>query len=234
MASIDRSFESSFPHGRFGAAKSRPPALEPTLPTDAPRDRLRDLTALALLAGVLFLVASLATYHPADPPGARAFPPHARAVNACGFIGSATAGLLYEWLGLGAWFVTALLVGLDVALLRRRDLADLPLKTVGAVLATGGVCTLLAMFLPIPAVCFSPVLPIGPAFLDLAPAVFAILLEVLARAFALFFALVPGGVPVVHSLLPLVIAISRAFLPTRTLLGAGDAFALRGRGSLRR
>ena len=148
MASIDRSFESSFPHGRFGAAKIRPPALEPTLPTDAPRDRLRDLTALALLAGVLFLVASLATYHPADPPGARAFPPHARAVNACGFIGSATAGLLYEWLGLGAWFVTALLVGLDVALLRRRDLADLPLKTVGAVLATGGVCTLLAMFLP--------------------------------------------------------------------------------------
>jgi S-DNA-T family DNA segregation ATPase FtsK/SpoIIIE len=148
MASIDRSFESSFPHGRFGAAKSRPPALEPTIRTDAPRDRLRDLTALALLAGLLFLVASLATYHPADPPGARAFPPHARAVNACGFIGSATAGLLYEWLGLGAWFVTALLVGLDVALLRRRDLADLPLKTVGAVLATGGVCTLLAMFLP--------------------------------------------------------------------------------------
>jgi DNA segregation ATPase FtsK/SpoIIIE, S-DNA-T family len=148
MASIDRSFESSFPHGRFGAAKSRPPALEPTLRSDVPRDRLRDLTALALLAGVLFLVASLATYHPADPPGARAFPPHARAVNACGFIGSATAGMLYEWLGLGAWFVTALLVGLDVALLRRRDLADLPLKTVGAVLATGGVCTLLAMFLP--------------------------------------------------------------------------------------
>ena len=148
MASIDRSFESSFPHGRFGAAKSRPPALEPTLGTDAPRDRLRDLTALALLAGVLFLVASLATYHPADPPGARAFPPHARAVNACGFIGSATAGTLYEWLGLGAWFVTALLVGLDVALLRRRDLADLPLKAIGAVLATGGVCTLLAMFLP--------------------------------------------------------------------------------------
>jgi DNA segregation ATPase FtsK/SpoIIIE, S-DNA-T family len=148
MASIDRSFESSFPHGRFGAAKSRPPALEPTLRSDVPRDRLRDLTALALLAGVLFLVASLATYHPADPPGARAFPPHARAVNACGFIGSATAGTLYEWLGLGAWFVTALLVGLDVALLRRRDLADLPLKAIGAVLATGGVCTLLAMFLP--------------------------------------------------------------------------------------
>ena len=148
MASIDRSFDSSFPHGRFGAAKGRPPALEPTLGTDAPRDRLRDLTALALLAGVLFLVASLATYHPADPPGARAFPPHARAVNACGFIGSATAGMLYEWLGLGAWFVTALLVGLDVALLRRRDLADLPLKAIGAVLATGGVCTLLAMFLP--------------------------------------------------------------------------------------
>ena len=148
MASIDRSFESSFPAGRFGAAKNRLPAAETQPAQEMPRDRVRDLTALALLAGVLFLVASLATYHPADPPGTRAFPPHARAVNACGFIGSAAAGTLYEWLGLGAWFVTALLAGLDIALLRRRVLADLPLKATGAVLATAGVCTLLSMFLP--------------------------------------------------------------------------------------
>ncbi|MFM8495135.1 MAG: DNA translocase FtsK 4TM domain-containing protein, partial [Planctomycetia bacterium] len=94
MASIDRSFESSFPAGRFGAAKNRLSAAETQPAQEMPRDRVRDLTALALLAGVLFLVASLATYHPADPPGARAFPPHARAVNACGFIGSAAAGTL--------------------------------------------------------------------------------------------------------------------------------------------
>ncbi|MEI6238992.1 MAG: DNA translocase FtsK [Planctomycetia bacterium] len=148
MASIDRSFESSFPASRFGAAKNRIAAAEATPAREAARDRLRDLTALALLAGIVFLVASLATYHPADPPGVRAFPPHARAVNACGFIGSAAAGTLYEWLGLGAWFVAALVAGLDVALLRRRTMADLPLKAIGAVLATVGACTLLTMFLP--------------------------------------------------------------------------------------
>ncbi|NBW97806.1 MAG: DNA translocase FtsK, partial [Planctomycetia bacterium] len=150
MASIDRPFESSFSAGRFGAAKGRFPAVDTPAPQpqEIPRDRLRDLTALALLAGCVFLVGSLATYDSADPPGARAFPPHARAVNACGLIGAAVAGGLYEWLGLGAWFAVALVVGLDVALLRRRPLPDLPLRAVGGVLAASGLCTLLAMFLP--------------------------------------------------------------------------------------
>jgi hypothetical protein len=72
------------------------------------------VTALVLLAACVFLVASLATYHPADPPAARFFPPHARAVNACGVIGSAAAATLYQWLGIGAWFFVGLVSGLDL------------------------------------------------------------------------------------------------------------------------
>jgi S-DNA-T family DNA segregation ATPase FtsK/SpoIIIE len=128
---------------RFGGSA---PAVEPA--TTNPRDRVRDLTALGLLAGCAFLIVALATFHPADPPAARMFPPHARATNACGLFGSTIATGLYEAFGLGAWFVVALALGFDVALLRRRAMPDLPLRAAGAVLATAGVCTLLAMFLP--------------------------------------------------------------------------------------
>jgi len=128
---------------RFGGST---PAAEPA--TTTPRDRVRDLTALGLLAGCAFLIVALATFHPADPPAARMFPPHARATNACGLFGSTVATGLYEAFGLGAWFVVMLALGFDVALLRRRAMPDLPLRAAGAALATAGVCTLLAMFLP--------------------------------------------------------------------------------------
>ena len=114
----------------------------------ATRDRVRDLTALALLAASAFVIAALATFDPADPPLARMFPPHAWATNACGFFGSAVASSLYEIFGLGAWFVVVLIAGLDLLLLNRRVMSDLPLRTSGAVVATVGICTLLAMFLP--------------------------------------------------------------------------------------
>ena len=117
-------------------------------PAILPRNRFRDLTALALLAGCLFLVAALATFDPADPPVSYGFPPHARATNACGFLGAAVASGLYEWFGLGAWLAVAALAGIDMTLLRRRAMPDLPLRTAGGIVALVGVCTLLAMFQP--------------------------------------------------------------------------------------
>jgi len=162
MAIVDRSFTAPLggrapaqPQqgaGRFGQ-QPRAAAAAPTIGADAapatlPRNRFRDLTALALLASCIFLAAALATFDAGDPPAARAFPPPARATNACGVLGSAVAGALYECLGLGAWFAVAALAAFDVVLLRRRPLPDLPLRTAGAILATSGICTLLAMFLP--------------------------------------------------------------------------------------
>jgi DNA segregation ATPase FtsK/SpoIIIE, S-DNA-T family len=117
-------------------------------PAILPRNRFRDLTALALLAGCLFLVAALATFDPADPPVSYGFPPHARATNACGFLGAAVASGLYEWFGLGAWLAVAAVAGIDMTLLRRRAMPDLPLRTAGGIVALVGVCTLLAMFQP--------------------------------------------------------------------------------------
>ncbi|MFM8952016.1 MAG: DNA translocase FtsK, partial [Planctomycetaceae bacterium] len=95
-----------------------------------------------------FLVAALATFHPADPPAARMLPAHLRAVNACGLIGSAAATACFEWFGLGAWGVAAMILAFTVALLRRRPMPDLPLRTAGSILAITGVCTLLAVFVP--------------------------------------------------------------------------------------
>jgi S-DNA-T family DNA segregation ATPase FtsK/SpoIIIE len=109
---------------------------------------VRDLTALALLATCVFLVVALATFDPADPPAARVFPPHARASNACGYLGALVSTGLSEAFGLAAWLVVVAVVVLDVALLRRRPLPDLPLRTAGAIVAIAGGCTLLAMFLP--------------------------------------------------------------------------------------
>jgi len=132
------------PSGRTAPAAR--PAVEVAAAT--PRDRVRDITALVLLATTAFALASLATFDAADPPEPHAFPPNARALNACGAVGSYLAGQAYRWLGIASWIGLALVAALDVALLRRRVLPDLPLRTVGAVIATVGSATLLAMFLP--------------------------------------------------------------------------------------
>ena len=108
------------------------------------RNRVRDLTALVLLATCCFLLVALASFHPGDPPLSRTFPPNAPPANACGLIGSAVAGGLYEAIGLAAWFGLGLLVALDVALLARRPLVDLPVRTAGAAIAMAAACTLLA------------------------------------------------------------------------------------------
>ena len=148
-----------FGSGRFGSgrfeAETRSGVIPATSPVEAaaepailPRNRFRDLTALALLAGCLFVVGALATFDPADPPAAYGFPPHARATNACGYLGAVAASGLYQWFGLGAWLVVAAVAGADLMLLRRRALPDLPLRTAGGIVAVIGACTLLAMFLP--------------------------------------------------------------------------------------
>jgi S-DNA-T family DNA segregation ATPase FtsK/SpoIIIE len=162
MAFVDRSFAPSVgsrvPAASLPAAGrlAQPPRTgvgRPVIGSESaietlPRNRFRDLTALAILAACIFLVAALATFDAGDPPASRAFPPPARATNACGVLGSAVAGSLYECLGLGAWFAVAALAAFDITLLRRRPLPDLPLRTAGVVVAVAGICTLLAMFLP--------------------------------------------------------------------------------------
>ncbi len=147
MAFADRSISHRFaPQTR---AAVRPVSEAASLPVDtAPRNRVRDLAALLLVAACVFLVAALLTFDAGDPPAARVFPPHARSANACGLLGSAVAGKLLEVFGLGAWVMVAFVMAVDIAMLRRRVLRDLPLRTAGAIIAIAAVCTLLALFLP--------------------------------------------------------------------------------------
>ncbi|MFM7208160.1 MAG: DNA translocase FtsK [Planctomycetaceae bacterium] len=144
MAIADRTVSPRFVPGHRAAA----PVAAGDPPATLPRNRIRDLTALAMLAACVFLAAALATFDPADPPLPRVFPPNAQAVNACGLLGAAVAGTLFEAFGLAAWLAVVLAALLDAAVLRRRRLPDMPLRTVGAALALAGFCTLLTLFLP--------------------------------------------------------------------------------------
>jgi S-DNA-T family DNA segregation ATPase FtsK/SpoIIIE len=147
MAFADRSVSHRFaPAAR--AATAAAPTAAPAAAAPGVRNRVRDLTALVLLAGCVFLVASLVTFDAGDPPSPRVFPPNARTMNACGLIGSTIAGACLEWFGHGIWAALAFAVALDVALLRRRVMPDLPLRTLGAAVAVAGACTLLTMFAP--------------------------------------------------------------------------------------
>ena len=143
MATVDRSLtQPLFPGSR------RAPVGMPEAADAAERNRVRDFTALVLLAGCGFLAVALGTFAAGDPPLPRAFPPNAHPANACGLLGSVVAAGLFEALGLGAWGALAFLVVLDIALLRRRGLPDLPLRTTGGVIAMAAACALLALFLP--------------------------------------------------------------------------------------
>jgi DNA segregation ATPase FtsK/SpoIIIE, S-DNA-T family len=128
-------------------AAPRTLAGQPARPEPEARNRVRDFAALVILAACGFLVVALATFDPADPPLARGFPPNATPANACGLVGSLVAAGLFEAVGLAAWLAVALLAVLDGALLRRRPLADLPLRTLGGLIAVAAAATLLAVFL---------------------------------------------------------------------------------------
>jgi S-DNA-T family DNA segregation ATPase FtsK/SpoIIIE len=112
------------------------------------RDRLRDLIALGVVAGLALIITALVTFDPADPPAASVFPQHPQAGNACGLFGSVAATCLYATFGYAAWPLLGLMLSLAVVLLRRMHLPDLPLRAVGGLVAVAAIATLLAMLLP--------------------------------------------------------------------------------------
>jgi S-DNA-T family DNA segregation ATPase FtsK/SpoIIIE len=107
-----------------------------------------DLLALALLAGVIFLASALLSYDPADPPSKLVFPPHGQPANMCGHWGAVTSRLLFEALGLGAYYLLVSLAFLDAVLLIRHEINQPWLRTIGWLLSLLGVTALAAMALP--------------------------------------------------------------------------------------
>ena len=130
-----------------------------------------DIVAIGILALIIFLAASLATYDQRDPaheasallnqiyqPDQIYYPAQSEFSNACGRLGAWTADMLSNTLGVGAYFLLVGLVGLEIALFKRQSLESPWLKTAGWTISLFGVAALASISLP--AQWFSPM--IGP------------------------------------------------------------------------
>ena len=109
----------------------------------------RDLAALGLLGGVIFLGAALWSYDPADPPGTLVFPQRPSPANWCGRAGAWVSWALLETLGIGAYYLLVSLTSLDLALLARRTISEPVLRFAGWLVSLVGLTTLAAMAWPI-------------------------------------------------------------------------------------
>ncbi len=121
-----------------------------------------DLVAVGLLTLIVFLVAALSTYDPADPayksspqfltkiyqPDQLVYPANEQFHNACGRWGAWTADLLLHVLGVGAYYLVIGLVAMEIALFKRQSLASPWLKTLGWTISLVGMTAICSMLLP--------------------------------------------------------------------------------------
>ncbi len=120
-----------------------------------------DIVAIVLLTVIVFLVASLATYDPADaiasPVSALdqlvkadqlVYPLNAEVQNACGRLGAWTSGWLIQVLGFGAYYFVVGLIALEIALFQRHSVTSPWLKTIGWMLSLIGLTALGSILLP--------------------------------------------------------------------------------------
>ena len=120
-----------------------------------------DIVAVGLLALIVFLIASVGTYTPADPVASESgwlsqiyqadqvvYPQNESFSNACGRIGAWTSELLLSVLGVGAYFFIIGLIALEISVFRKEPVASPWVKTVGWVVTLFCLCSLASMLLP--------------------------------------------------------------------------------------
>jgi S-DNA-T family DNA segregation ATPase FtsK/SpoIIIE len=107
-----------------------------------------DLFALALAAVAVFLALTLLTYNPADPPSTSVYPPVVRPTNACGKIGASTAHLLFEGLGLGAYYVALSIGILAGVLLQGKRVVQPWIRSAGWTLSLLGFASIAQLVVP--------------------------------------------------------------------------------------
>ena len=125
------------------------------------RDIKRDLLALTLCAGTVFLATAMLTYHPSDPldklitplnhlyqADLVEYPQSTYIQNACGKLGALSADILFSLTGFGAYYFLLSLAVVDVALLRRRSVDAPAIRLAGWLISLCGVCTCLALTIP--------------------------------------------------------------------------------------
>ena len=120
-----------------------------------------DILAVGLLAAIVFLVAALATFDPADPasstspllnqiyqPDQLYYPANASFANACGPIGAWTADMLVNTVGIGAYFLVIGLIAMELALFKRQAIESPWIKTTGWTRSLLALTTLASIALP--------------------------------------------------------------------------------------
>ncbi|MEE2675988.1 MAG: DNA translocase FtsK [Planctomycetota bacterium] len=125
------------------------------------RDIKRDLLALTLCAGSVFLATALLTYHPNDPIGDLIppfnhlyqadlieYPESTYIQNACGKLGALAADIVFGLLGFGAFYVVGSFVIVDIAMLRRKSFDAPAIRLAGWIISLCGVCTCLSLTIP--------------------------------------------------------------------------------------
>lgn len=186
------------------------------------RNLKRDLVALGLLAGVVFLGASLWSHDPADPPSRMVWPENPAVANFCGRSGAWVTRWLLEGLGLGAWYLLVSLAVLDATLLARRPVSQPMLRLAGWLVSLAGVCAAAAL-------AGAPVGPlplIGPGG-QLGAVVKSVLLQHFARVGAWIMAgsLILGGLFMCTDYLILRVLAWLVGFPTRGWAGRGPRAA---------
>jgi DNA segregation ATPase FtsK/SpoIIIE and related proteins len=107
-----------------------------------------DLLALSLFAVALFTGLALFSYDPMDPPSTLRYPVRADVVNLCGPTGAYLAHSLITSFGLGAWFVLASLLAVDMGLFSRNPIRDPLIRLMGAGAMLVAICLLLQILAP--------------------------------------------------------------------------------------
>jgi DNA segregation ATPase FtsK/SpoIIIE, S-DNA-T family len=126
-----------------------------------PRKIRNDIVAVGLLTLIVFLIAALGTYDPADPafeasplltkiyqPDQLVYPCNARCTNACGRLGAWTADMLLHTLGIGAYYLVVGLMAMEIALFRRQGMVSPWFKTLGWAVSLIGLTSLSSLLLP--------------------------------------------------------------------------------------
>ncbi len=107
-----------------------------------------DLLAITLLVVTVFLLLSLGTYHPSDPPTSLVFPARTAPLNLCGIYGSTAAQTMVHLFGFGAYVLVGSMGIATVMLFARVGLVDSGLRITGWFMTFCACCVLLSMTAP--------------------------------------------------------------------------------------
>ncbi len=108
----------------------------------------RFVLAAAITAFAAFLLVSLASFDPADPPTHLVYPPNAPAHNLCGPVGAWSAYHMVRLLGMGSWLIVLISTIYALLSLGGKRVSFVALRFVGIVMLAVSFAAFQSMLLP--------------------------------------------------------------------------------------